>query len=950
MVFNSTFLPIMTRLKNRIPSSSARRSRLAVALLVGLVLLVGGLLFFHRYPPQRIIRKISQVTPQVIADLRHRLIFSLAPSQPAQNLPASPSGILPLAPVAVATGPLHVSSANPRYFEDGDGMIVYLTGSHTWSNLQDNGPGNPPPAFNYTEYLDFLTENNHNFFRLWVWEQARWTVETSDDNYRFNPMPFARSGPGTALDGLPKYNLAQFNQAYFDRMRARIIEAGNRGIYVSIMLFNGWSIEQNKGGFGAQNPWRGHPFNPSNNINSIDGDTNNNDSGEEIHTLAIPTVTSVQEAYVRKVIDTVNDLDNVLYEISNESPTNSLDWQQHMVSYIDNYQAGKPKQHPVGITIPWPNGWNPDLFTTNADWISPNAWDVDYLNSPPAADGSKVIIADTDHICGVCGDRVWVWKSFTRGENVIFMDVYDGAGYGVGAEGFDPNDPIFVSARKNMGYTLNYARRMNMAAARPLPDICSTGYCLANPSGSLAEFLVYSPSGGSVTVNLSAASGEFDFEWLNPSTGLVLVGGVTTGGGNRSFQPPFNGDAVLYIHPSIGANKIYLPVIWARRSTPTLPPAGAFIDTFDGQPSIPTTWQSPNWDVQIHSRDTSTWQDPEPMQAAHGSHCEPHPAMHALNVYSQSVFQCRDHIMTAINASGYGVIYLTPNRMIDFSSGEAVLQFDMSTLRTSHRDWVDIWITPFNDNLALPFDDSSDVDLAGAPKNAIFVRMNFGDNGVFSAQVYRNFQSTNLATASMTGYETVLTPSARDRATFELRISQNHLRFGLPAHQLWWIDTNIDRLDWTRGIVQFGHHSYNPLKDCEYSSLECIPNTWHWDNVSITPAIPFSMVQANQRIVRNGDASQAVAFAAPAPSNAFLRFAGIGRIEVSFDGRQYIPAVKAQSSGLSSNYHPEHLSSYWMPVPQGAQRVWLRFSDDSWYTTSFEMIARDFSIWSLQSN
>ena len=34
---------------------------------------------------------------------------------------------------------------------------------------------------------------------------------------------------------------------------------------------------------------------------------------------------------MRKVVDTVNDLDNVLYEISNESPGNSQDRQYHMI-------------------------------------------------------------------------------------------------------------------------------------------------------------------------------------------------------------------------------------------------------------------------------------------------------------------------------------------------------------------------------------------------------------------------------------------------------------------------------------------------------------------------------------------------------------------------------------------------------------------------------------------
>jgi len=38
-----------------------------------------------------------------------------------------------------------------------------------------------------------------------------------------------------------------------------------------------------------------------------------------VHTLTVPAVTAIQEAYIKKVIETVNDLDNVLYEIANET-------------------------------------------------------------------------------------------------------------------------------------------------------------------------------------------------------------------------------------------------------------------------------------------------------------------------------------------------------------------------------------------------------------------------------------------------------------------------------------------------------------------------------------------------------------------------------------------------------------------------------------------------------
>jgi hypothetical protein len=61
------------------------------------------------------------------------------------------------------------------------------------------------------------------------------------------------------------------------------------------------------------------------------------------------TITNYQDAYVRKVIDTVNDLTNVLWEISEEAPGNSTWWQPHMISLIHSYEAGKPLQHPVGF-------------------------------------------------------------------------------------------------------------------------------------------------------------------------------------------------------------------------------------------------------------------------------------------------------------------------------------------------------------------------------------------------------------------------------------------------------------------------------------------------------------------------------------------------------------------------------------------------------------------------
>jgi len=442
------------------------------------------------------------------------------------------------------SGPLRVSRANPRYFEDPAGGVIYLTGSHTWSTLQDNGPTDPPPPFDYSAWLDTLVHYNHDFFRLYSWEQARWTDETAGD-YWITPLPWVRTGPGVALDGKPRWDLTRFNPEYFQRIHDRVAQAGRRGIYVSVMLFNGWSIEA-KGDKALNDPWQGHPFNAANNVNGIDGHLDPLPQGAATHTLLLPAVLALQEAYVRHVVDAVNDLDNVLFEISNESDTSALAWQNHLVDFIHAYERTKPKQHPVGITAMWPGGSNGALFASPADWISPND-SGGYFTDPPAGDGRKVIILDTDHLGTESTTEPWVWKAFLRGLNPIFMDSYDGKAIGLGARpDFDPAADQYVQVRRSMGFALTYATRVPLATMTPQGSRTSTGYCLADTvSGT---YLVYLPAGGSATVTLAPAARRLAVEWFSPRPAVALAGDSVAAGGERTFSAPFTGDAVLYLH------------------------------------------------------------------------------------------------------------------------------------------------------------------------------------------------------------------------------------------------------------------------------------------------------------------------------------------------------------------------------------------------------------------
>jgi hypothetical protein len=373
-----------------------------------------------------------------------------------------------------------------------------------------------------------------------------------------------------------------------------------------------------------------------------------------------------------------------------------------------------------------------------------------------------------------------------------------------------------------------------------------------------------------------------------------------------------------------------LPPVLRPLDVPPAAAATSFVETFDGAPATPQPWRPGNWDVQVHSRDNDTWDQLETIQAQHGPDCGAPPATHPNSSYEGSVFLCRDHVMTAINASGYGVIYLTPNHMVDFSRGESVISFDMSTLRTSARDWVDVWVTPYEDNLALPFEDGV-VDLQGPPRRGIHVVM-VGENR-FEVEVYDNFRPSGLP-ARGTAYDSVLSPDAARRDRFELRISPTHIRFGMPQYNLWWVDTALPSLGWTTGVVQFGHHSYTPEKDCN----SCRANTWHWDNVSISPSTPFTILRADRRNVNAGSPTRTVFFPQPAPPNSYVRFGGIGdNLAVSANGgATWIPAVRqAESRDVD-----EHFKSFWTPIPAGATSITFRGS--GWWGGRWEV--RDISI------
>ncbi|HSA99681.1 MAG TPA: hypothetical protein VLE49_03455, partial [Anaerolineales bacterium] len=496
--------------------------------------------------------------------------------------------------------PLVVSAANPRYLSvaSGDatgGRAVYLTGSHIWNNFQDGmGPGadcaETPELFDFHAYLAFLKEHGHNFIRLWRWEQFKSQAAGGGYHLCMSPQPWQRTGPGNAKDGKPKFNLKAFNQEYFDRLRDRVIAAGNEGIYVGVMFFDGWALHLSP----APDHVEGHPFHAMNNVNGV-----SIQSILDYQVLPLdPRVQGLQEAYIRKVVDTLQDLPNVLWEVANESSGggtvdknfaqmmgfteppdwgDSTEWQYWVIDVVKQYEQEKGYDtHPIGMTMQFPvanqTRVNEPLLNSRAEWISPGYDDEIFaqgghpmapgsppsrwLDNPPANEGRKILISDTDHYSSTA-DALWAWKSLLRGQHPILMD------YGIIA-GVNPPDPsaaapgvppyaAFEAARYAMGDTRRYAEKISLIEMEPRGDLSSTGYVLANPG---REYLILEPKETSDPFTVKLAPGSYTVEWFSvnhremKSAEQVTIDSV----GDSRFLSPFvkASPVVLYLKHAQG--------------------------------------------------------------------------------------------------------------------------------------------------------------------------------------------------------------------------------------------------------------------------------------------------------------------------------------------------------------------------------------------------------------
>jgi hypothetical protein len=228
-----------------------------------------------------------------------------------------------------ASAPIGLDPGNPHYFRwRGKPTILITSGEHYGAVLN--------AGFDYRTYLATLAADGLNYTRVftggaYVEPLGAFNIPRNTlapDGTRFL-APWARSAEPGYAGGGNKFDLDRWDPAYFERLKAFLSDAGQKGIVVEVSLFCP---------FYGEEQWALSPLNRRNNINNTAEVARTNVYTLDQHAGLL----AWQERMVKKFVDELRDFDNVFYEICNEPYFGgvTLAWQRRIADVITDAQSG----------------------------------------------------------------------------------------------------------------------------------------------------------------------------------------------------------------------------------------------------------------------------------------------------------------------------------------------------------------------------------------------------------------------------------------------------------------------------------------------------------------------------------------------------------------------------------------------------------------------------------
>lgn len=237
-----------------------------------------------------------------------------------------------------AQSPLALHPDNPHYFLwQGVPTLLVTSGEHYGAVLNLD--------FDYGRYFDELQRNKLNLTRTFsgVYRETAAAFGITDNTLAPAPeryvCPWARSQTPGYTEGGNKFDLAQWDQAYFDRLRDFMTQAQKRGVVVELNLFCPMYEDA---------MWNACPLNPINNVNNTPACPR-----EEVFTLKHVALLEIQLAVTRKIVQELRSFDNLYYEVCNEPYFGgvTMEWQHRIIDEIVATEKDFEHRHLISLNI-----------------------------------------------------------------------------------------------------------------------------------------------------------------------------------------------------------------------------------------------------------------------------------------------------------------------------------------------------------------------------------------------------------------------------------------------------------------------------------------------------------------------------------------------------------------------------------------------------------------------
>ncbi len=458
--------------------------------------------------------------------------------------------LAPASSLAAPTTPISLHPENPHYFQWRDKPTVLITSGEHYGALMNLD-------FDYARYFKALQKDGLNLTRTFSgsYVELPHNFGITDNTLAPEPSryitPWARSAePGTNDRGA-KFDLTQWDPAYFERLKDYMTKASEAGVVVEFTLFCTL----------YEDPlWAASPMNAANNINGV-GDC----PRQEVYKLVHDDLTEVQVALTRKIVQELKGFDNLIYEVCNEpyiDDTVNMEFQHRIVDTIVEEETKLGVRHLISLNIANKEGRveapHREVKVLQFHYAHTEAVTANY-------DHNRVI---GDNETGFDGKEDFPYRSEAWDFILAGGAVFNHLDYSFTAKHPEGDFTTFESPggggpaiRKQISALKQFIEGFDFVKMQPSLSLVSKvskpvrAQALAEPGVAYAVYLrmkkeaLEAGKPISAELDLEMPEGTYSVEWLNTKTGEKTAGAAIThtGGKSRVVTPEFFEDIAVAI-------------------------------------------------------------------------------------------------------------------------------------------------------------------------------------------------------------------------------------------------------------------------------------------------------------------------------------------------------------------------------------------------------------------